>query len=82
MALTSSDAARAAIGARAWNTLHTAGAWWIWFVFTQTNAGTIPHAFENLGVGHQVLYVGIVAALLGAMALRIAARVKRASATL
>lgn len=78
MALTSSDAARAAIGARAWNTLHTAGAWWIWIVFTQTNAGNVPDAFENLGVGHQALYVGIVAALLGAMGLRVAARLKSA----
>jgi len=74
MALTSSDAARAALGERTWNALHTAGAYWIWFVFTQTNAGNIPVAFEELGVGHQVLYVGIVVVLLGAMGLRIAAR--------
>jgi DMSO/TMAO reductase YedYZ heme-binding membrane subunit len=79
MALTSSDSARAALGAR-WNTLHTAGAWWIWFVFAQTNAGQIPFAFDKLGVGHQALYVGIVAALFGAMALRGAAWWKRTRA--
>jgi DMSO/TMAO reductase YedYZ heme-binding membrane subunit len=77
MALTSSDAARAALGSRAWNTLHGAGAWWIWVVFTQTNAGNIPFAFEELGVGHRVLYVGIVAALFGALGLRVAAALKR-----
>jgi DMSO/TMAO reductase YedYZ heme-binding membrane subunit len=77
MALTSSEAARAALGARAWNALHTAGAYWIWVVFTQTNAGNIPYALDKLGVGHQVLYVGIVAALIGAMGLRVVAALKR-----
>ena len=48
-------------------------AWWIWFVFAQTNGGNIPLAFEKLGIGHRVLYVAIEAALLGALALRIAA---------
>jgi hypothetical protein len=76
MALTSSDRARAAIGARAWNSLHTAGAYWIWFVFLQTNAGNIPVAFEQLGVAHRLLYVGIVLALVAALALRVAAKLR------
>lgn len=70
MALTSSDAARAALGMRTWKRLHRVGAWWIWVVFAQTNLGNVPHAFEKLGLGHQVLYVGLQAALFGAAALR------------
>lgn len=73
MALSSSDAAVAALGKRAWKALHTAGAYWIWFVFAQTNFGSIPYALEKLGLGHQVLYVGIQAALFGALALRFGA---------
>lgn len=75
MALTSSDAAVAALGKRAWKALHTAGAYWVWFIFALTNWGSIPVAFEKLGLGHQVLYVAIQAALFAAMGLRIAARV-------
>jgi sulfoxide reductase heme-binding subunit YedZ len=76
MALTSSDAAVAALGKRAWKALHTAGAYWIWVIFAVTNWGNVPYAFEKLGVGHQLLYGGIQAALFGAMGLRIAARVR------
>jgi methionine sulfoxide reductase heme-binding subunit len=76
MALTSSDAAVAALGKRAWKALHTAGAYWIWVIFAVTNWGNVPYAFEKLGVGHQLLYAGIQAALFGAMALRIAARAR------
>jgi len=76
MALTSSDAAVAALGRRAWRALHTAGAYWVWFIFALTNGGNIPVAFEKLGTGHRVLYVGIQIALLGALALRIAARLR------
>jgi DMSO/TMAO reductase YedYZ heme-binding membrane subunit len=76
MALTSSDAAVALLGKRAWKALHKTGAWWIWIVFAQTNAGAIPVAFEKLGLGHQLLYVGIQLALMGALMLRIAAWTK------
>lgn len=81
MALTSSDRARAAIGSRSWSSLHRAGSWWIWFVFLQTNAGNIAFAFEKLGVAHGLLYVGIVLALLAALALRVAAWVRSRSRT-
>ncbi len=77
MALSSSDAAVAALGKRAWKTLHTVGAYWVWFIFALTNWGNIPFAFEKLGVGHQVLYVGIQAALFGALGLRLVARLRR-----
>jgi sulfoxide reductase heme-binding subunit YedZ len=70
MGLTSSDAAQAALGKRAWKALHTAGAYWVWFVFAITNLGNIPLAFDELGAGHRVLYVAIQAALFGALALR------------
>ncbi len=73
MALSSSDAAVAALGKRAWKVLHTVGAYWVWFIFALTNWGNVPLAFEKLGLGHQVLYVGIQAALFGALALRAAA---------
>jgi DMSO/TMAO reductase YedYZ heme-binding membrane subunit len=76
MALTSSDAAQAALGKRGWKALHKTGAWWIWFVFAQTNAGNVPLAFEKLGLAHQVLYFGIQLALVGALALRVAAWAK------
>jgi hypothetical protein len=75
MGLSSSDAAVAALGKRAWKALHTAGAYWIWLIFAVTNGGNVPYAFEKLGVGHQLLYAGIQAALFCAMGLRIAARV-------
>jgi hypothetical protein len=73
MALTSSEAAVAALGERAWKRLHTAGAYGVWFIFALTNWGNIPFAFEKLGLGHQILYVAIQAALLGALGLRAAA---------
>jgi DMSO/TMAO reductase YedYZ heme-binding membrane subunit len=76
MALSSSDAAVAALGKRTWKALHTLGAYWVWFIFALTNWGNIPFAFEKLGLSHQVLYVGIQAALFGALALRAAAWVR------
>jgi sulfoxide reductase heme-binding subunit YedZ len=77
MALTSSDAAVTALGKRAWKALHTAGAYWIWFVFALTNFGNVELALSGqLGVAHQVLYVAIEAALFAALGLRIAARVR------
>lgn len=76
MALTSSDAAVAALGKRAWKALHTVGAYWVWFIFALTNGGNVPLAFEKLGLGHQVLYVGLQVALFGALALRFAAWVR------
>jgi len=76
MGLSSSDAAVAALGKQAWKALHTAGAYWIWLIFAVTNWGNVPYAFEKLGVGHQLLYAGIQAALFGAMVLRAAAWVR------
>jgi DMSO/TMAO reductase YedYZ heme-binding membrane subunit len=76
MALSSSDAAVAALGKRAWKTLHTVGAYWVWLIFAVTNWGRVPLAFEKLGPGQRILYVGIQAALFGAIALRVAARVR------
>jgi methionine sulfoxide reductase heme-binding subunit len=77
MALTSSDAAVAALGKRAWKMLHTAGAHWIWFIFALTNFSNVEYALSGrLGPGHQVLYVGMEAALFAALGLRIAARVR------
>ena len=73
MGLTSSDAAQATLGKRAWKALHTAGAYWIWFIFALTNWGNVPLALEKLDLAHQVLYVAIEAALFGALALRAAA---------
>jgi sulfoxide reductase heme-binding subunit YedZ len=80
MGLSSSDAAQAALGKRAWKALHTAGAYWIWVIFAFTNWGNVPYAFEKLGVGHQVLYVGIQVALFAAMGLRITAGVRARAA--
>jgi hypothetical protein len=48
----------------------------VWFIFALTNWGNVPFALEKLGLGHQVLYVGIQAALFGALALRFAAWVR------
>lgn len=73
MGLSSNHAAVAALGKRAWKSLHTAGAYWIWVVFASTNFGKIQPAFEKLGAGDQALYVGIQAALFGALGLRVAA---------
>lgn len=77
MGLTSTDAAVAALGKRAWKALHTAGAYWIWVIFAVTNWGNVELALAGkLGPAHQVLYVGIQVALLGALALRIVARLR------
>jgi hypothetical protein len=74
MGLSSNDAAVAALGKRNWKRLHTAGGYWIWFVFAQTNLGNVVYALSGkLGRGHQLLYVAIQLALFGAIALRIAA---------
>lgn len=74
MGLTSNDAAVAALGKRNWKRLHTAGAYWIWLVFAQTNLGNVARALSGeLGLGHQLLYVALQAALLGALTLRAAA---------
>lgn len=73
MGLTSNEAAVAALGKRGWKLLHTAGAYWVWFIFTLTNWGNVPLAFEKLGLGHQVLYSGIELALIGALGLRVVA---------
>lgn len=78
MGLTSSDAAVRRLGPRRWKRLHVAGAYWIWFVFAQTNLGNLLHALSGgLGRGHRLLYASIQAALFGALALRVAAWAQR-----
>ncbi len=74
MGLTSNDAAVGALGKRGWKLLHTTGAYWVWFIFTLTNWGNVPLAFEKLGIGHQLLYSAMELALVAALGLRIAAR--------
>ena len=77
MGLSSNDAAVAALGKRAWKALHTLGVYWIWVIFAVTNWGNVELALAGkLGPAHQVLYVGIQVALLGALALRIVARLR------
>ena len=74
MGLSSNDASVAALGKRGWKLLHTTSAYWVWFVFTLTNWGNVPLAFEKLGIAHQLLYSGMELALVAALGLRIAAR--------
>lgn len=77
MALTSSDAAVAALGRPLWKALHTVGAYWVWFVFALTNWGNVELALSGqLGLAHQVLYVGIQLALFAALGLRVLARAR------
>ncbi len=77
MALSSSDAAVAALGRRAWKALHSVGAYWVWFVFALTNWGNVQLALSGeLGLAHRVLYVGIQAALIAAIGLRVLARIR------
>lgn len=78
MALTSSDAAVAALGRRAWQALHTVGAYWIWGIFALTNSGNIPEAFSRPGWTSRFVTVGIEIALLAALALRVAVALRAA----
>lgn len=69
MAATSNDRSQRRLG-RNWNRLHTAGAWWLWFIFAQSYAGRVA--------GGQLFFLPQVALVLGSVGLRIAAwRVKR-----
>lgn len=71
MLATSFDRSAAWLGPRLWNRLHRFGMYWIWFIFTATLAPT---------VGHQPIHAGMVALLLGALALRLVARRARRAA--
>lgn len=70
MALTSSNAAVAALG-RNWRRLHKTGAWYAWFIFALT---FIPQS------GWTPLYVVAVAAFVGAALLRLALHLRRGRA--
>jgi DMSO/TMAO reductase YedYZ heme-binding membrane subunit len=68
MAATSSDRAVARLGARRWKRLHTLGGWYIWAIFTATFAGVATRQPAS----------AVYAALcLAALALRLAARLRR-----
>lgn len=68
MAATSSDAAIAWLGARRWKTLHSIGIHYLWFVFTATLADSV--ARSSVAALAEL-------ALVAAMALRLAARIRR-----
>ncbi len=70
MGLTSNDAAVARLGRRAWKLLHTLGGYGAWFVFTTTVFGRVPASPVS---------TLLFAALLAALALRVAARVRARS---
>ncbi|MEB2343724.1 MAG: hypothetical protein OZ948_03190 [Deltaproteobacteria bacterium] len=65
MAATSSDAAVRRLG-RHWKTLHRVGMHWLWFVFAFSYAGRVASG--------QLFFVPFLAAALGGLGLRIAAR--------
>jgi DMSO/TMAO reductase YedYZ heme-binding membrane subunit len=77
MAATSFDRSAAWLGPRWWGRLHRAGIHYLWFVFTLTFAGTLSQARG----AHAVFSALATAALLGALALRIAVGVRRRSRT-
>jgi len=68
MVATSFDRAAAWLGARAWRRLHTAGVYYIWFIFLQSY---VPRALQNPA------YVPFVVIMLGTLGLRILALVAR-----
>ncbi len=68
MALTSSDAAVAALGRRRWSLLHTVGGWYIWIIFAQSY---LPRAFLYPA------YLPAALVVLAVPALRFARRLRR-----
>ena len=68
MAATSFDRTERWIGQRAWKRLHTTGMFLLWTIFA---LAYVPRAFSS------ILYLPFALAMLGAMALRIAARTRR-----
>ena len=72
MALTSSDAAVAALGQSRWRLLHTVGGWYIWVIFAQSY---LPRAFSTPGyIPAGVLVIAVAAA-------RLAWRTRRTATT-
>ena len=71
MALTSSDAAVAALGLRRWRLLHTVGGWYIWLIFAQSY---LPRAAQ------MPAYLPAAALLMAVAAARLASRSRRATA--
>jgi len=68
MVATSFDRSAAWLGARAWRRLHTVGAYYIWFIFLQSY---LPRAFVSAA------YIPAAALVLGAVAVRGAARLQQ-----
>ena len=73
MAATSFDRSAAWLGPCWWNRLHRTGIHYLWFVFTVTYLGTLGEAKG----AHAVYPAVATAALLGALALRVAVRARR-----
>jgi sulfoxide reductase heme-binding subunit YedZ len=71
MTLTSFDRTAAAIGPRAWKILHTVGSYYIWLIFLNSYA---TRAMT------EAAYAPIALLLVGALGLRIAARIAKARA--
>jgi hypothetical protein len=74
MTATSSDRAVAWLGARRWRLLHKSGMYYCWFIFFITYAPRVL-----LGWASAALYAPFIAILLGALALRAAARQRSAA---
>jgi hypothetical protein len=75
MVATSFDRSAAWLGPRAWNRLHRTGIHYLWFIFAFTFAGTLSQARG----AHAVWAALSTTALAGALALRVAAWLRRRS---
>lgn len=72
MALTSTDAAMRALGPARWRLLHTVGLYYLWFIFAYTYLGRVQRSPE------MAEYWLLLAAAVGALAVRLALRRRRA----
>jgi methionine sulfoxide reductase heme-binding subunit len=68
MTITSFDRTTKMIGPRAWKVLHTTGSYYIWLIFASTYLGR---------AGKMPAYIPVAALVVGAIGLRIAARIAR-----
>lgn len=68
MAATSSDAALRRLGTRRWKQLHAVGVHWLWFVFAFSYGGRVAAG--------QLAFVPLFGLALGALGLRVAARLR------
>lgn len=69
MVATSNEASVRGLGARNWKRLHTAGMYWLWFIFFQSYGGRLA--------GGDVFFAGFVLVSVGGIGLRIAAYRRR-----